>query len=577
MRSQGKTFLLFAASVTALLPAASYAQSDCAFSTSQFGRTPSTSQEMIRLQTQLIDPEFPVTQQFVMKIATEEGRDGALAQLSQSTAQAEPNKADSRNQEWPDPYGKYLDLLTLVVPGKKGDAQAQSFQTIAENQFLREAPMPAAAQRCLQRAAEDIFPTLPFETQWTILFDGDYWLLASPGLTAYLQRLYESLDQRLPEQAADTSDSGEQAAPSGTREPDERTLRFHRTEILKRIYEASPDVGREMILAEVASESPRADIEALKLLPDEELPSLDATFAEQLPAAYNNDDYAEYNAKIGAIERYGTAAVLPAMKSLYLNDPDDRNGYHSFVFFSYFLRTDADFGTRLIAAWLARPRANRSVVLFTEMAGIRLQPALRELAKKYLDDPDKWVAGNAAYLFKWDNGGAENLLWQHLETWHQEWASKNKPIPFSEQQYEDGLVEALLFGTGPCPPQDVVERLRPLYIKENSVDGNISLAPLRNPVTIAVASYNGEQELLFSVDSCSGRMTLEELEKAILRFPARTAFEWHDPANPQRRALIDAKRLEIERLVKQQGMSFHVFSLAGGIIQGASPQPAPQP
>lgn len=315
----------------------------------------------------------------------------------------------------------------------------------------------------------------------------------------------------------------------------------------------------------------------MRLLPDEELPSLNVTLTEQLPASYQNDDYAEYNAKIGVVERYGTTAVLPAVKSVYLNDPDDRNGYHSFLFFSYFLRTDPDFGTRLITDSLARPRANCSVTLFTKMAGIRLQPALRELAKKYLDDPDKCVAANAAYLFKWDNRGAESLLWQHLEAWHEEWASRNEPVPFPEQEYEDGLVEALLFGTGPCPPQDVVDRLRPLYIKGNSVDGNISFAPFHNPVRIAVASHNGEQELLFSVDSCSGRISLEDLAKAIPRFPIQTVFEWHSQANPQRRALADPPRLEIERIVKAQGMSLRVYSHAGGIIQSESPQPAPHP
>ena len=217
---------------------------------------------------------------------------------------------------------------------------------------------------------------------------------------------------------------------------------------------------------------------------------MDSVFSKQLPAVYENSDWDEYNAKLGVIERYATVATLPAMKTLYLHDPDDRNQHHDTLFFSYFLRTDPSFGRQLMEAELRRPHSNCSIVVFTEMAGIRHQPELRELAKEHLDNPDRCIAENAAYSFVWmGNDGVEDLLWRHLEAWHKEWAGKGGPIPYPEQAYEDGLVEALLLGSGPCMLRDTVERLRPLYIKGTSVDGNISFPPWHDLVRIEVASY----------------------------------------------------------------------------------------
>ena len=69
------------------------------------------------------------------------------------------------------------------------------------------------------------------------------------------------------------------------------------------------------------------------------------------------------------------------------------------LFLSYFLRTEPVFGKELIEDHL-RVSA-RDAVLFTDLDKIRTQPALQELAKQHLDDPDKAVAANAAYIFKY--------------------------------------------------------------------------------------------------------------------------------------------------------------------------------
>jgi hypothetical protein len=547
-----KAPLLVALALTVAGVAPSFGQSEalergpqpsgCTFDVSQFGRTPHTSPELIRLQSRLIDPAIPVTRQLILELNTAAGRDVSSTPAATNGSGAGRSKAKTRALNQEDSAGKYLDILVYALPQKQGEALAESLSTVTEDQFLRIRPMQPATQQCLQETVVKLLPLLSFEEEWGILFRGEYALFKSEALASYLQLLYETLENHLVE------------------DPDfdrERQLRSYRSGILKRIYEADPGRGRDIILKEIASEQPRSDIEALRILPDDTLPAMDPVFAKQLPAAYENADWAEYNAKLGVIERYATSSILADMKSIYLNDPQERNQYHEFLFFSYFLRTDPPFGRQLVETSLRVPQSNCSNVLFTELAGIRSQPELREIARQHLGDPNKCVAANAAYSFKhMGNQGVEALLWQYLEAWHKEWAGRSEPIPFPEQEYEDGLVEALLFGRGPCESRDTVERLKHFYIKGNSVDGNIAFPVWHDPVRIMVEPHHF-QNPTFLVDSCSGSLSVEQVLAAIQEYPGRTEFEWYGPSDSTLESLIAPVRLEIERALKQHNMSFH--------------------
>lgn len=521
--------------------------SECTFEVSQFGRTPLTSLELIRLESELIDPQVPVSQTLILQLNTQAGRDvfSAASKSASTHAASATGKEVPRSQD--DFSGKYLDILARVLSAKKGEALVDSLLTVTEDQFLRIRPMQSAERQCLQEAVAMTLPSVPLEVQSRILFAGEYPLFKSSALTLYLHQLYESIDDQV---AADEDD------PTFDRE---RIARGYRTRILKRIYEADPNTGRAIILREIASDLPRSDIEALKLLPDETLPEMDSTFAHQLPVVYENSNWDEYNAKLGVIERYATGAILPAMKSLYLHDPDERNQYHEVLFFSYFLRTDPSYGRQLIERSLGMPQSNCSNTLFTELAGIRLQPELRDIARRHLGDPNKCVAANAAYSFKYmGSQDVETLLWQDLEAWHKEWATRSEPIPYPEQNYEDSLVEALLFGRGPCEARDTVKKLKHLYIKGNSVDGNIAFPGWHDPVRIIVHPHTVEGPT-FSVDFCSGSLSSEQLIAAIPDFPAGTEFEWHGPTDRALQSLLESVRLDVEQTVKQHDMSFHAF------------------
>src|ERR1700694_559321 len=241
--------------------------SECAFEVSQCGRTPLTSLELIRLESELVDPQVPVTQTLILQLNTQAGRDAfSTVPKSISGQTAKPTgKEGLRNQD--DFSGKYLDILARLLPAKKGEALVDSLLTVTEDQFLRIRPAQPTERQCLQEAVAKTLPSVPLEVQSRILFSGEYPLFKSSALTLYLHQLYESIDDQIVAAEDD---------PTFDRE---RVARGYRTPILKRIYDADPNIGRAIILGEIASELPRTNIKALKLLPDETLHEMDLTFA----------------------------------------------------------------------------------------------------------------------------------------------------------------------------------------------------------------------------------------------------------------------------------------------------------
>jgi hypothetical protein len=55
----------------------------------------------------------------------------------------------------------------------------------------------------------------------------------------------------------------------------------------------------------------------------------------------------------------------------------------------------------------------------------------------------------------------ETLLWKNLDMGYKKWSENSDSIRFDEQSYQDSLLEALLFGGGPCKSKDAMDRLRP--------------------------------------------------------------------------------------------------------------------
>lgn len=528
-------------------------QPGCAFDISEFGRTSRTSAAVIRLQAELIDPNVPVSQYLILQLANESLTDLEGFYLPPDFAPPTEERKKRWSRETREFAGKYLDILVKVLPQKQRAAQEQSVQMVVENQFLRATPMQPDVRRCFQEVMAAIFPTLLLETQMAILNSGQgsYSLFQSTALSLSLRRLYESLDESMfgPSYRAET------------------TLRAYRTDILTRIYEADKRLGREMILQEIASPSPRADIKVLAILPDETIAEIDQTFSGQLTDLYNDADWYGFTAKLATIERYATRNPLQDVKTIYFKHRRSWERDDFELFFSYFLRTDPAFGKKLIEENLKS--RSREVISLAEMSHIRVSPGLKEIAKEHLNDPNRTIAADAAYLFRWvGNHGVEQLLWQNLEAWHQEWAAKRAAtIPRDEQNYEDDLVEALLFGSEPCESKQTMDKISLLYVKGHSVDGNIAMSlnawnhwhgKWPGPIRIFI-DLRGPSGPRLSVEHCRSQVTIEQFKEAVSGFAIGTEFELRGQGHWHLDATLEPLISEIEHAVRERGMSVHRY------------------
>jgi hypothetical protein len=560
--SMQRTWLPLLIDVTLLLALSGYSagqseraenhlkDSRCVVEVNHFARTAKTSPDVIRLQSALIDPDVPVTQQFILELAQKSVQDLGIFRPQPDTtlAQSAPTPSQTR---FPSFYvqhlyefaGKYLDILEEALPNKLGQAQVESFKTAIDSQFLRLAPMEPEIQGCFQRAAANIFPALPFNAQCLNLYSGSYPLFKSANLTAYLRQLYDSLEDHLRD-----SESGDM----------ERDLRFYRSEILQRIYEEDPIVGRAIIIDEITSGAPRADIQALAILPDETLPEMDRILLRQLPTLHKSSDDDDEMAKLGVVERYATLGLLPQVKSAYLNNAGKWNSRQEALFLSYFLRTDSQFAKQVISKHM-KERTSYYDSVFTDIGRVRASPELGKIARDYIDLPDRKIAADAAYIFKWvGNAEVETLLWRNLERWYKQWSANNGLIPFDEQNYQDSLVEGLLLGGGPCESKDTIDKLRSLYIKGSSIDGNIQFPEWHDPVRI-FADANSPSGPKFQVDFCSAFLDLGQLKAAIPRFPKGTNFEWSGMYVLPVDIGLDPVFKELESLAKEYGMSLRPY------------------
>jgi hypothetical protein len=514
--------------------------SECVVDVDEFGRTSRTSPEVIRLQSELIDPDVPVTPQLILELAHKSVGDIEISRAQPRTTTHDQTPIASFYGKYLDELtGKYLDILLEALPQKRGQAQIESLATVIENQFIRLTPMHAEVQGCFQRVAASIFPFLPFETQWLTLHSDSYPLFKSASLTAYLRQLYDSLEDHLRDNEPEET---------------ERDLRFYRSVILQRIYEEDPIAGRAMIIGEITSGRPRVDIDALTILPDETLPEIHRILSRQLPTLGKSSDDYEAMAQLGVVERYATKNLLPRVKSAYLGNAGNWNSRQEALFLSYFLRTDPQFAKQAIVKHL-KERKSWYYEIFSDITNIRVSPELGKIAKGYIDDPDREIAGGAVYAFnRSGEADVETLLWTNLDMWYRKWSEHSDAIPFDEQSYQDSMVAALLFGGGPCKSKDAMERLRPLYIKGKSVNGNIEFPEWHDPVRI-LADANSPSGPKFQVDFCGGFLSLRQLKAVMPRFPKGTNFEWIGIHVLPSDIALDPLFKELESLAREHGMS----------------------
>jgi hypothetical protein len=401
---------------------------------------------------------------------------------------------------------RFTRELIGALGNKMGQARALSLEGIFDSPFLGrptllESTDPALLVTLRQRMAEE-FLKLPTSDQSMLL-----WIrwpnIASPAMLPVLRQLYDN-------------------PPPG---PIDQFIPL----VLERIEDLSPAEGRALIVKEFTRPHPQLDLRFVYLLPDKEIPALDAPLTENLEASNG----AEMTI-VDMIGRYATPAVFPRVLAMEQDRVGKMPCEPQDSFLAYALKSDPITGQQLIEKALASRKATGCyTMVIGDVAQRHYAPELEQTAIEHLNDPNLEVEVNAAAtLGRYSSAAAEQSLWDRLRKWHAAWAGRASELPNGtgvgltnglETELELALVRALATGqawfAGPAKLQQIKSLcVSPMELREVAdMISRFSSAPL-----ISVSTF-GNENFSAGVLQYNPR-SLEALEQKLAQFPSSTVF-----------------------------------------------------
>jgi len=476
-----------------------HADSECMFGL--FG-SPFRDAALAEMRRLLAAPDHPVSPNFLYAMT-------GLMRGGDTTPEARVEE-DRRNQE------TIRGELLGVISQKQGKALALTLNTILEAGGYAGGKTQRLDPQMVARVAA-VFDQLPTEKQMAIL-EGRWELIKGPEFLPVLRKL------ALPFQ--------EFSVPNEWHAYNSLHVSGA---ALRHWYELKPEEARPVVIQEIIRPRPRYGANVLGLLPEETLPEVEQTLAEHFAA--ESDSYAEeYIASL--LHRYATAAVLPQVLPVV----DEHVGKWACAIqtpaLAYLLRVDpAQARPRLEAAMAARGEeysaCNHS--LLTEVAALRQDSLLEEIAIKSLDDEDPEVAGNAAaYLGRYGSATAEGPLWAHLTEWTAKWQEREAEFRYVpgennakvwQRNLGASLIQAIGTGQSWLADEEKLGRLRQLAVGDNGrqqIDSMLSnWEKGRRSISYwRVGDRLHYRVLQYETDS------LDRLKEKLAQFPSGSEFNW---------------------------------------------------
>lgn len=471
-------------------------------------------EEMKRL---LVDPNFPVTDQFLATMSVIAVSDDAGEKRPEEREQAEAG---------------FGDELVLAIAGKRGAARAVSADTIVEHAAIYSHPLPPDVKTALTRELVADFDRLPIDKQAELL---QYrWSALDP-------------DEMLP---LLKKVAGRYRDFHFLREMNAFQFNNASAAALKHWYELAPEEARPAIIQEMLRPKPRFGADVLGMLPDKELPEVESALAEHLAG----DDRFDVNGKIASlIERYATAGV-EAPVTTYLDPMLGKMACEvQTPLLAYLLKVDpAAARPRIESALAARGQGFSACnhQLLPELARLHNDPLLQEAAIKSLEDPDpEVVQGAASYLRSYGSASAEDVLWARLTAWSALWKGRESEFAYVPNGPMEGihqtglgqnLLQALATGHGWLADETKLRRLVDLSVGDEQRRQAFAWMESwrKKPREVVFVDENTFQVAQYQEDS------MERLKEKLSQFPRGSSFVWVD-------AMQDVRRQEVFQEIGQ--------------------------
>jgi hypothetical protein len=215
---------------------------------------------------------------------------------------------------------------------------------------------------------------------------------------------------------------------------------------LRRLYETSPEEARPYFLRELNAKNPRAGIDVLGLLPDQELPELDDELLERVKQSLRFDG-APLIMATALVQRYASRKIADALRPLLPPMFRTVSCQAEANLLSYFLRVDVSEGNELLRQAVQASNAAKCQTL-SLVADLHMSSAVESAALAALDDPDPHMVANALSVLQLHGSPrSKEPILRHFRRWHAVWAPRaaqlERPDGAAQQGIDDAYLRAL--------------------------------------------------------------------------------------------------------------------------------------
>jgi hypothetical protein len=313
---------------------------------------------------------------------------------------------------------------------------------------------------------------------------------------------------------------------------------------LRRLYQLSPEEGRQLLVDEIRRPKPSVDAKLLRSLPDETLAEVDQVLLTNLETSVK-DGSGDTDIISELIERYATAAILSRVRAIY-----EAPGVGKWAcrpqaaLLAYLLRVDPTTGGEHLNRALAARGKNFTrcyASLLTDVARLQMSAELEAAATAALDDSAQEVVSHAAtVLGEYGSADTEKALWQRLEKWHDPTQSRSEGVSAQE-----ATEKALRSGRAWLSDPKKLKQLRDLCLTERC-DAEVErlITNWNYDITVALSPFD-DSEYDITVAHYELK-SFDSLKQKLLQFPKGTLFKWKKG---------DAREFqEIESYLEEHGM-----------------------
>jgi hypothetical protein len=498
--------------------------------------TPRREFTRAEMETALNDPDQPITLQFLNTISfhtylgeypTAMPPYPASGEAAQKIWQAQMKE---RRYSFDATKQKYTARLALAVKIKQRGALAISLETLLQSRVAEKDPGTGAE---LAASLAKTFFDLPVEKQRSLI-EYQWDSIANQAMLPVLRRLYEH-----------PPDLNEIPSP------------FPGLAVL-RIYQLSPEEGRQLVLDEIKRPDLRVRISVLGLLPDKELPQLEEIIVERAIRKLDETSMA-------LVSRYVSAAAWPQLRAAF----DHRIGQMACAeqasLLSYFLRSDQNYGLEAIRKALrSRKDTHCYSNVLTDAADETISPEFEAMTLEYLNDPDPEVVFSAVKVLCAHGSIAHKpkikaAIKRVIDRWRE--AKVDPEAPSSDNRMYPGyFAESLLRTYALAIPwitsSDEFKELAELCLNEQCRQ-QLKPRALTSDTGIQFFRFDGvKDERRFSVGYYDS-LSWQALKEKLLQFPKETKFTWNSnrPVNELDRQLFD----ELQSYLRGKGFELVRF------------------